>query len=170
MPELPSTEDWVKVLIAALEILPAKYKGKDKSLAALGAVSLTRTILLKLNVDPGVLAPLFEAQLIIQRSLGRTEKKQQMERDIVDCLALFHQRRCNVKSKDALRAIVGTNLAAQTHLENFYKKMMAGKKREARALFDEFNKRFDGVPSQKAMKATLQTCAALRGRKVQNAR
>lgn len=134
MAELPSTEKvintyrQVTIYYRALEELAGKYQtGKIKSRCAFRAVEYTVKFLQGLNVDRSLCAALIEAQEIIEREIegGRTEKKQEMERDVVDCLALFHQRRCRVKPKDALRAIVGNDPAAQSHLENFNKKMMA---------------------------------------------
>ena len=121
----------------------------------------------RLNVDRSLCAALIEAEHVIERDIGgRTAKKQEMERDVVDCLALYHQRRCKVKPKDALRAIVGSDPDAASHLENFYKKTMAGTKREARARFDEMNELFRDMPAQVAMKRALRLVANLRGKKV----
>lgn len=177
MAETPTTEKvintyrQVTIYYSALEKLAAKYQTEDKSLCAFAAVGLTVRFLQRLNVDRSLCAALIEAQHIIERKGGgRTEKKQEIERDVVDCLALYHQRRCGVNKKDALRAIVGTDPDAQTHLVNFYKKTMAGTKPEARARFDEMNKLFEGIQPQVAMKKALRLVANLRGKKVQNAR
>ena len=162
----------VTFFYAGLEALAAKYQAADKSRAAMAAVGLTIRFLQRLNVDRSLIAALIEAQLIIERSVdgGVTEKKQQMGKDVADCVAFFHQRRCNVKPADAFRAIVGSDPAAKTHLENFYKKTMSGQKPEARVLFDEMNKLFEGMPPEVAMKRSLRSVLNLRGKKVQKAR
>jgi hypothetical protein len=174
MAELPSTDKVVNtyrkvtVFYSALEKLAAKYESEDKSRAALAAVGLTVRFLQQLNVDRSQLAAFIEAQFIIERSIdgGRKAKKQQTERDVVDCVALELQIRCRVNLKDALKAIVGSDPEAATHLRDFRKSMNAGRKPPARALFDENMKLFRDLPPQEAAKKALRVCANLRGKKV----
>ena len=95
MADPPSTENVantyrkVTIFYSALEKLAARYE-EDKGRAALAAVGLTVRFLQQLNVDRSLLAALVEAQLIIERSIdgGRTPKKQQTERSVVDCVQL----------------------------------------------------------------------------------
>jgi hypothetical protein len=177
MADLPSTEKVVNtyrqvtIYYDALEKLAAKYETADKGRAAMAAVGLTIRFWQRLNVDRSLLAALIEAQLIIERSIdgNRTEKKQEMERDAVDCVALFYRPK-TIKKPAALKAIVGSDPGARSHLENFYKKMMSGQKPEARAQFEKMKELFADMTPEESWERALRACTNLRGKKVQKAR
>ena len=172
--KLVDTYRKVAIYHSGLEALATKYQTEDKKRAALVGVDLTIRFLRRLNVDRRLTAALIEAKLIIERNIdgGRTEKKQQIERDVVDCVALELQIRCKVSVDDALKAIVGNDREAADHLETFRKRIRRGKGRNvaARAQFDRFMKLAEGLPPQVAVERALRAAASLRGKKVQKAR
>ena len=160
-------ETSLRAYYSGLQLLAKKYQTEDKGRAAFAAVGLTIRFLQRLNVDRSLVAALLEAQFIIDRETnGRTAKKQQIVQDAVDSVAVELQLRCKVKLDDALKAIVGNNPEAASHLKDFRKNMRAGRNAQAQSLFDTYIKEFTGMPPEAAMKKALRASANMRGKKV----